>query len=53
MYVYDWMSVCDVNVCNVCFCACILSYLLWLVSHERQAMLTQWPWAEVYRVGVL
>ena len=26
-----------------CFCACILSYLLWWVSHERQGMLTQWP----------
>ena len=32
-----------VHVCNICFCACILSYLLWWGSHERQGMLAQWP----------
>ena len=32
-----------INVCMVGSCTCILCYLLWRVSYERQGMLTQWP----------
>ena len=32
-----------INECFVCFCACVLSFLLWWVSHERQAILSHWP----------
>ena len=46
LLLHMWLNVCVylyVNVGMVFFCACILSYLLWQVSHERQGMLTQWP----------
>ena len=45
-FLYIWLNICVwlyFNVCMACFYACILSYLLWQVSHERQGMLTQWP----------
>ena len=60
---YMWLNVCVwlyVNVCIACFGACVLSYLLSRLSHERQG----WEgclvngqnlisWARVYRVDVL
>ena len=36
-----WLNVCMwfyVNVCMVFLCACMLSYLLWRVSYEREGM---------------
>ena len=38
----EWLNVCvwsRVGVCMVFLCACVLSYLLWQVSHERRGML--------------